>query len=78
MREYRLGHDDGSTRAIYEHPTGAMRAKLIADLEAAWMAHLASLGPYSPETPRDLFEYAASEGVDIETPGGGPRFSFHG
>lgn len=69
MREYRLGHDDGSTRAIYEHPTGAMRAKLIADLEAAWAAHLAGLGSDSPETPRDLFEYAASEGVDISGAG---------
>jgi integrase len=75
MREYRLGHDDGSTRAIYEHPTPAMRRKLIIDLEAAWQAYRASVVIHSQPTPGDLFAHTASEGIDIVRPGGTPQAS---
>lgn len=34
MRDYRLGHDDGSTRSIYEHPTPSMRRQVLIGLQA--------------------------------------------
>jgi integrase len=73
MRDYRLGHDDGSTRAIYEHPTPAMRRKLIIDLQTLWETWQAESKLHSQATPSDLFGYAASEGVDIVGPGGTPQ-----
>jgi integrase len=58
MREYRLGHHDGSARAVYEHPTPEMRRKMLIGLQARWEAWQAGILIHSQATPSDLFEYA--------------------
>lgn len=59
MREYRLGHSDGSARAVYEHPTPDMRRSLLIGLQARWETWQATrpMEIVSPDSPRDLFEY---------------------
>jgi integrase len=58
MRDYRLGHSDGSARSAYEHPTPDMRRLLLDGLQARWEAWAAEAETFSPDSPRDLFEYA--------------------
>lgn len=58
MRDYRLGHSDGSARSAYEHPTPEMRRLLLDGLQARWEAWEAGAGDFSQDSPRDLFEYA--------------------
>jgi integrase len=58
MRDYRLGHDDGSARAVYEHPTPAMRQQLLAALQARWESRTLPTEIDSQMTPGTLFEVA--------------------
>lgn len=63
MRDYRLGHSDGSARSAYEHPTPEMRRQLLDGMQARWEAWLAAAETFSQDSPRDLFEYA---GIQVE------------
>jgi integrase len=59
MRDYRLGHSDGSARAVYEHPSPDMRRLMLNGLQARWEAWQAEAAEiHSQATPGALFEYA--------------------
>src|ERR1700677_1516381 len=58
MRDYRLGHSDGSARSTYEHPTPDMRRQVLIGLQARWESWQAEKKPLHPRAPpRDLFEH---------------------
>jgi hypothetical protein len=54
----KLGHHDGSARAVYEHPTSEMRHRMLTGLQAQCEAWQAETVIHSQATPGGLFEYA--------------------